>query len=222
MPKNNRPYLIIDFDSTLVQVESMEELADIVLEGRADKQEVLEKIKNITDLGMKGKLDFPTSLAQRLNLLPVTKDHLHQLVVRLRQKITPSAKQNRNFFLQNFDRIFVISGGFSDFIVPVVGDLGIQRERILANEFHFDIRGQVTGFDPDNFLAQKDGKVKQVRDLNLKDEVWVIGDGWADYQIKEGGAADKFVAFTENISRKEVKKQADMVADSFKDIIDNY
>ncbi|MBI5123762.1 hypothetical protein HZA75_07940 [Candidatus Roizmanbacteria bacterium] len=50
-----KKYFIIDFDSTFVQTETLEELANVVLKNSYNKKEILQKIKNITNLGMEGQ-----------------------------------------------------------------------------------------------------------------------------------------------------------------------
>jgi D-3-phosphoglycerate dehydrogenase len=47
----------------------------------------------------------------------------------------------------------------------------------------------------------------------------VIGDGYTDFEIKESGLANKFYAFTENVSRPKVTSQADHIAPSFDEIL---
>ena len=46
--KSPQYYIAIDFDSTFMQVEALEELADIVLKKAPEKPRVLEEIKQIT------------------------------------------------------------------------------------------------------------------------------------------------------------------------------
>ncbi|MGV3540793.1 MAG: phosphoglycerate dehydrogenase, partial [Rufibacter sp.] len=67
------------------------------------------------------------------------------------------------------------------------------------------------GFDRNNPLTQNQGKAKQIKALGLDGEIYVIGDGYTDYEIKEAGIADKFYAFTENVSRDRVVGKADHV-----------
>src|SRR3989338_4121409 len=55
-------YFIIDFDSTFIQTEGLEELAEVVLKDNPKKEEILEEIKKITNLGMEGKIGFRESL----------------------------------------------------------------------------------------------------------------------------------------------------------------
>ena len=52
------PNLIIDFDSTFVTVEALDELAKICLKENSQKEKILKKIQKTTKLGMEGKIDF--------------------------------------------------------------------------------------------------------------------------------------------------------------------
>jgi D-3-phosphoglycerate dehydrogenase len=58
-----------------------------------------------------------------------------------------------------------------------------------------------------------------MKELNLQGEVFVIGDGYTDYQIREAGLASKFFAFTENVSRTNVTEKADHIAPSFDEVL---
>ncbi len=212
-------YFIIDFDSTIIQTEGLEELAEIVLKDSPKKKEILEKIKAITNLGMEGKIGFTESLNKRLKLLKINKSHLEILAKVLKKKISPSVLRNKLFFKTFKDRIYIITGGFKEFVTPVATKLGIPKNHILANTFKFDTKGNVLGFDAKNPLSQESGKVKAVEALNLKGEIIVIGDGFTDLQIKNLGAAKKFIAFVENINREVVSKKADQIAGSFDEFL---
>jgi len=59
-------YFVIDFDSTFTQVEALDELAKISLQGDDELPEVLSNIQNITHQGMEGKISFRKSLEQRI------------------------------------------------------------------------------------------------------------------------------------------------------------
>ena len=74
MKKNNKKYLVIDFDSTFVKCEALPELAEICLCDNPQKKLIKEEVEKITDLGMEGKITFPESLKRRLALLPLTKN----------------------------------------------------------------------------------------------------------------------------------------------------
>lgn len=207
-------YYIIDFDSTFTRVEALDILCEISLRDSEDKDEVLTEIRRLTDLGMEGKMPLAESLETRIKLLRAHQSHLNELIDILKTKVSDSFQRNKDFLQKYADQIIIISNGFKDFIEPIVTQFGIKPENIYANEFKFDKNGNITGLDKDNILAENKGKARQIKELNLKGEIHVLGDGYTDYEIKEEGVADKFFAFTENISRENVLSKADYVTPS--------
>ncbi len=212
-------YFVIDFDSTFTKVEAFDVLADISLEGHPEKETLKQKIKDITNQGMDGSLSFRESLEQRLAILAPNKTHLQQLVKVLREKVSDSFKRNREFFETFSNQIYIISNGFHAFIDPIVTEFGIKPENILANRFVFDDAGRVIGFDKDNPLSANNGKVEQLKRLSLPGDVYVIGDGYTDYEIKHAGLANKFYAFTENVERENILNKADHIAPSLDEFL---
>ena len=212
-------YFVIDFDSTFTKVEAFDVLADISLQDHPEKETRKEQIHQITNKGMDGSISFRESLEQRLNLLSPSKHHLDPLIQRLKGSVSESFKRNKDFFQTYADNIFIISNGFREFIEPIVTEYGIKPQNILANEFRFDSTGKVVGFDMDNPLSANGGKVEQLKKLNLPGDVYVIGDGYTDYEIKHAGLANKFYAFTENVERENVKSKADHIAPSLDEFL---
>ncbi len=218
MQKQNT-WFILDFDSTFTQVEAMEELAAISLKNDPDKEDVIEKIKQLTDMAMDGKMPFNKSLKARIALLSAKKYHLNMLVNRLRKKVSVSFARNKSFFKTYEGRVLIVSGGFKEFIEPVVKSYNISADCVYANTFTYDKKNNIIGADEENFLAQDNGKVKLLKHLKLKGDVYVIGDGFTDYQIREAGLCKRFFAFTENIKRPLVIEKADAVAPSLDEIL---
>ncbi|AYB33921.1 phosphoglycerate dehydrogenase [Chryseolinea soli] len=212
-------YFVIDFDSTFTKVEAFDVLADISLKDHPDKEQRKDQIVSITNQGMNGSISFRESLEKRLNLLAPSQHHLGPLIALLKDKVSESFKRNREFFVNYADNIYIISNGFREFIEPIVTEFGIKPENILANEFRFDTEGRVIGFDTDNPLSANNGKVEQLKRLNLPGDVYVIGDGYTDYEIKHSGLANKFYAFTENVERENVLKQADHITPSLDEFL---
>ena len=213
------PYLVFDFDSTFTQVEGLDELADIALAGQPNQAEVVAQIRALTDRGMSGEIGLQDSLRQRLALLGAHRRHLAPLIERLQGKVSESIRRNGDFFRQFADRIYVVSSGFREFIEPVVAAFGIAPGHVLANTFTFDAAGNITGCDPGNVLSQDGGKIRQLVLLDLAGPVYVLGDGYTDYQIREAGLADKFFAYTENVARPRVVAQADEVLPTFDEFL---
>ena len=213
------PQFVIDFDSTFTQVEALDILGEISLDKHPEKESRLQKIKEVTDLGMAGELSLRESLEARIQILDAQKHHLDELVQRLKKKISKSINRNKVFFEQYADKTFIISNGFKDFIIPVVTELGIKPEHVFANDFVFDEKGKIIDFNRENVLSSNGGKVKQIEQLRLEGEIHMIGDGYTDYEVKKAGVAKKFYAFTENIERDSVKANADHIAPSFDEIL---
>ncbi|MEQ8245276.1 phosphoglycerate dehydrogenase [Fulvivirga sp.] len=219
MSKGNKKYFIIDFDSTFTQVEALDILGEISLKDSPERASRLQQIKDITDKGMNGSFSFRESLEQRISILNAHKNHLPKLVEELKKVVSTSFKRNADFFEKYADRIYIISNGFKDFIVPIVGDYYIKPENVCANEFEFDTDGNIIGFDKENVLSSNKGKVEQLKSLELKGDIYVIGDGYTDYEIKAAGLANKFYAFTENVERANVTENADHITPSFDEFL---
>ena len=212
-------YFIIDFDSTFTKVEAFDVLAEISLRDHPEYKNRTQQVVEITNQGMSGALSFRESLERRLALIGAEKRHLPLLVEELKKLVSESFKRNRDFFQTHASEIFIISNGFKEFIEPVVTEYGIKPENIFANTFEFDASGKITGFDRNNPLSVNNGKVEQIRKLNLPGDVYVIGDGYTDYEIKHSGLANKFFAFTENVEREQVVSRADHVAPSLDEFL---
>lgn len=212
-------YFIIDFDSTFTQVEGLDELASIALAGKSNKEEVVAKIRQLTEAGMNGELSFSEALRQRIQLLSANKSHIEALVSFLQTKISDSFHRNKEFLTNFSDKILIVSSGFKEFIVPVVTAYGIKEENVYANTFEFDADGNIIGVDNDNVLAQDGGKVKLLETLNLEGHVSAIGDGITDYELREKGVANRFYAFVENVERENVTQKADFVIKSLDEFL---
>ena len=202
---------VFDFDSTLTRVEALDVLAEMSLQGRLNREDVIEEIQKVTNLGIDGDISFTESLERRIRLLKAHKDHLGPLVKELREKISKSIASNKEFFEKFSDDIYVISCGFKEFIDPIVEEFNIPTERVYANTFKFDDEGFIVGFDEENVLATHNGKIECLKQLDLQGEVQVIGDGYSDYVMREAGIAHKFFAYTENVHRDKAADNADHV-----------
>lgn len=216
-------YFILDFDSTFVKVEALDMLAEISLAGDKSMDAKLTRVKALTEQAMNGSLAFGRSLKHRITLLNANKEHIAHLVKKLEREVSQSVKGNRNFFRKYAENIIIVSGGFKEYIVPVVAKYGIVEENVYANTFRFDKKGNITGYDSSNCLCRQNGKVKQLAELKqqgrLTGEVIAIGDGHTDYELKKSGLVDKFYVFTENIRRGSVVKNADHIVPSFDEFL---
>ncbi|MBI5883371.1 MAG: phosphoglycerate dehydrogenase [Elusimicrobia bacterium] len=210
---------IIDFDSTFIQVEALDELAARCLKGRPGAEATLQRFREITEKGMKGEIPFSESLRRRLGLIRPDRKHLASLTRFLKRRVTRSFARNKDFFKKFGRDIYVVSGGFKDYMLPVLTPMGIPADHIFGNTFVFDEAGSVAGFDEKNPLCRDDGKAVVVRGLGLTGDISIIGDGWTDWEMKGACPGSRFVAFTENASRGSVSGKADAVARSFDEFL---
>tara|TARA_Y100001960_G_scaffold125620_1_gene133997 strand:- start:622 stop:1284 length:663 start_codon:yes stop_codon:yes gene_type:complete len=212
-------YIIIDFDSTFITEESLDELAKYKLRDQPDSQTMLNKIKSLTNAGMNGDIPFKQSLDERMEVLNLNRSDINSVSKILSECVTPSFTKNKSFFIENNNKIMILSGGFKELIVPIVDDFGILSSNVFANDFIYNSSEQITGINQDNIMSKNGGKVKQSKLLSIHGTVHVIGDGYTDYEIKLDGPATHFFAFTENVERKNICKLADLTLSNFDDYI---
>ena len=212
-------YIIIDFDSTFITEESLDELAKYKLRDQPDSQTMLNKIKSLTNAGMNGDIPFKQSLDERMEVLNLNRSDINSVSKILSECVTPSFTKNKSFFIENNNKIIILSGGFKELIIPIVDDFGILRSNVFANDFIYNSSEQITGINQDNIMSKNGGKVKQSKLLSIHGTVHVIGDGYTDYEIKLDGPATHFFAFTENVERKNICELADLTLSNFDDYI---
>ncbi len=212
-------YIIIDFDSTFISRESLDMLAESCLFKQKNHLETIEKIEKITEQAMSGEINFKDSLHQRIKLIKATKDDVSKVSKGLNEVVTKSFLRNKKFIKKNNDKIFFISGGFREMLIPSLKNFGVHEEHIFGNDFIYNNDNEIIGFNHDNPLSSENGKAKIVEMLSLEGEVHAIGDGFNDYLLKKSGKVSRFFAFTENVYRKEVCAVSDKVLTSFEEYI---
>ncbi len=213
------PVFIFDFDSTLVRIETLEALADIALSDAPDAAAKKVEIAALTDQAMSGQVDFGTALRRRLELLALTRGQVETLTDRILDEASASIRRNVDFFERHAERVYILSGGFREVIAPLAARLGIAADHVLANDLIYDDEGRVTGVDDANPLSRDNGKPEVIKALNLTGPVVMVGDGWTDAEVKLAGAADRFYAFTEVVSRPKVVEVADATAASLDEVL---
>ncbi len=205
--------------STIVQAESLDELAAISLRRHPERAAILREIASLTERAMDGAIPYQEALITRIELLEATREHVGALVKVLKRRISQSFLRNKSFLRDNRERILIVSGGFHEVIVPVVERLGLTAENVRANSFTYDRKGRITGVDTNNVLSRDNGKPDLIKSLKLKGPVVLIGDAMTDLQAREQGAVDLFYAFTENVRREPVVEVADREIASFDEFL---
>lgn len=211
--------LLIDFDSTFVSVESLEELANLTLED-PDSQEALKaEVGKLTDDAMNGTIAFGEALNQRLRLLKASRGDLPPLIERLRSRISDSFVRDRERLVAASSQIWIISGGFHEYVEPVVEEFGIPKDHVVANRFRYD-GDQIVGADARNPLAHDGGKVTVAKKLHLKSPIYVLGDGMTDLELELAGVAERCFISTENVRRPIVLAAGGLEVKGLSDVLD--
>ncbi|MGE5695743.1 MAG: phosphoserine phosphatase SerB [Candidatus Sericytochromatia bacterium] len=186
--------IVFDVDSTLIQQEVIEMLADRV--GARDA------VAAITDAAMRGELDFAESLRQRvatLKGLPVSV--LDEVADEL--ELTPGARTTLRTLRRLGFRCGVVSGGFRQVIDPLAHEL--MLDFVAANELEI-VDGVLTGrlVGP---IIDRPGKAKALRDFAQQagvpmEQTVAVGDGANDIDML--AAAGLGVAFNAKPALREV------------------
>lgn len=131
--RRNRRLIVFDMDSTLIQVEVIDELARAAGVG--------EQVSAITEAAMRGELDFKESFRRRLALLEgLDASVLEEIAARL--PITEGAERLITTLKRLGYRVGILSGGFTYFARRLQERLGVDC--VSANEL--EIRdGRLTG-----------------------------------------------------------------------------
>jgi phosphoserine phosphatase len=169
--------VLLDMDSTLIQQE--------VIDLLADKCGVGEKVAAITESAMRGELDFAQSLTARVKLLAGADVEILQ-AVKAGITLTPGARTLIRTLHKLGHKVGVVSGGFLDVIEPLLQELQIDFYR--ANRLEIS-DGKLTG----NLLGaivDKKAKADALRDFAASENVNLaqtiaIGDGANDLGMLE-------------------------------------
>lgn len=211
---------VFDVDSTLLAVESLDFAVERALSGSKDGAKRAVRLRQITDQGMAGTLDFRASLEQRLAIAGLTRAAVDEAREALRAHVTPGMADLLDALRAKGHDVAAVSGGFLDLVGSALADLDFSAGDIRANRFVFDGEA-VTGFDRNNPLSRSGGKgqvVAALKALTGKPLAIMIGDGMTDYEAFASGAADSFIGFGAIASRAPVKAKAPAYAESVDDL----
>lgn len=177
---------VMDMDSTLINIECIDEIADMM--------NIKPQVSEITESAMRGEIDFATSLKKRVALLKGLPETALQRVIDERLQANPGAHEWIAACRANNIKTMVVSGGFTLFASHVKEMLGLDYA--VANNLEI-VGGKLTG----NILGDiVDAERKAQELIKLRDHLGLttsqtiaIGDGAND--LKMLSAATVGVAF---------------------------
>lgn len=208
------PAFIFDFDSTLVSVESLDELLEMSVrrqEKGSEAQAIMDRIHVITDEGMEGGIDLRTSISRRLALARPMRDDLLRLEERMPETITKGMDAVIRTIHTHGGSVFIVSGAIRSLIEPVADVLQIPRDHCFANEPVFNHAGGLTDV-ADGPLATGHGKTEVIRSLvasgKIAGPVVMIGDGASDIHPFLSGIAHHFIGVGIHAVRSTVEQRS--------------
>lgn len=188
MYRRMRRLICFDMDSTLIQTECIDELAE--------RAGVGAEVRAITERAMRGEIDFKESFTERVALLKGLNVNVMQEIAE-NLPITEGVPRLMKVLKRYGYKIAILSGGFTFFGEYLQRLYGIDY--VYANELEVDDDGRLTG----RYVGEiVDGKRKaellrliaQVEKVNLAQTI-AVGDGANDLpMISEAGLGIAFHA----------------------------
>ena len=171
----NKKLLISDMDGTIIENETLNDIANFLGKG--------DQVKKITDLGLKGRLDFSTSLENRVHLLK----GLRLCSLEEAKRIVTFKKGAKKLFKvlkeKNFTTVLV-SGGFKPITTYVQKYLSMDYEYsntfgVIGDLFDGTTNGPIINANYKEKIVNK-----LLKKLNLnKNQIVGIGDAANDMNM---------------------------------------
>ena len=167
--------LISDMDGTIIENETLNDIANFLGKG--------DQVKKITDLGLKGRLDFSTSLENRVNILK----GLRLSSLEEAKRIVTFKKGAKKLFQVLKDNNFttvLVSGGFKPITTYVQKYLAIDYEYsntfgVIGDLFDGTTNGPIINANYKEKIVNK-----LLKKLNLKqNQIVGIGDAANDMNM---------------------------------------
>jgi phosphoserine phosphatase len=186
--------IVFDVDSTLIQGE--------VIEMLAERAGALAAVAEVTEAAMRGELDFAESLHKRVaTLAGLPAEVLDDVADQI--ELTPGARTTIRTLRRLGFHCGIVSGGFRQVIEPLAHEL--MMDFVAANDLEI-VDGKLTGrvIGP---VIDRPGKAKALRDFAQQagvpmEQTVAVGDGANDIDML--AAAGLGVAFNAKPALREV------------------
>ena len=170
--RRNRRLVVFDMDSTLIEAEVIDLLADVAGAG--------EKVADITERVMRGELDFNASFRERLAMLKGLDESVLEGIAE-KLPMTEGTERLISSLKALGYRTAILSGGFTYFARHLQSKLGIDY--VFANELDIE-DGKVTG-KVKGEIVNGERKAELLKQIAEKegvelDQVIAVGDGAND------------------------------------------
>ncbi len=180
LPKRDSPakLLIADMDSTIIQCECLDELADLAGFGA--------EVSNITERAMSGELDFEAALRERVKMLAGLPEEVLLTAYRERIQLMPGARILVQTMKANGATTALVSGGFTFFTSRVAEQVGFDNN--FGNTLEIS-NGTLTGRVTEPILgrsAKLEALERLCTDQGIEyEDTIAVGDGANDLAMIE-------------------------------------
>ena len=170
--RRNRRLVCFDMDSTLIQAEVIDKLAELAGVGEA--------VSAITESAMRGEIDFNTSFKKRMAMLEgLSEDVLREVAVNL--PITKGAHRLFKALKYYGFKTAILSGGFTYFAEYLQKELGIDY--VHANQLEIKDGALTGGYIGD--IVDGNKKAEHLKSIAAKEGIHLnqtiaVGDGAND------------------------------------------
>ena len=171
----NKKLLISDMDGTIIENETLNDIANFLGKG--------DQVKKITDLGLKGRLDFSTSLENRVHLLKGLRLSSLEEAKRI-VTFKKGAKKLFKVLKENNFTTVLVSGGFKPITTYVQKYLSMDYEYsntfgVIGDLFDGTTNGPIINANYKEKIVNK-----LLKKLNLnKNQIVGIGDAANDMNM---------------------------------------
>jgi phosphoserine phosphatase len=168
--------LITDMDSTLINIECVDEIADFV--------GVKPQVAAITEAAMRGEIDFAASLTQRVSLLDGLDVSALERVYNERLQLNPGAEVLIAGLKTRDIKTALVSGGFTFFTERLKSRLNLDYTlaNVLSvnnNKLEGSVKGDIVGAEAKKFYL-----LQLCEELNIQPQQAIaMGDGANDLQM---------------------------------------
>ncbi len=178
--------LVMDMDSTLITIETIDELADLV--GKK------EEVAAITAKAMRGEIEYDQSLRDRVAVLKGLPESVLDRVYEERVRLSPGAEKLIAGVKRAGLKILLVSGGFTHVTERLRARLGLDwtKSNTLKVENGM-LTGELVGTIV-NAMGKREALLAISEELRItKDQIIAMGDGAND--LKFMGEAGVSIAY---------------------------
>lgn len=201
--KRRGKLFFVDCDSTLSEIEGIDELA------RARGDAVFAEVVNLTEAAMNGEVPLDEVFGRRMELIQPDAAACAVVTQRYLETINPGMRSLIRGLKQRGWLPVIISGGFAPLIEPLACELEINH--VEAVPLYLNPDGTYAGYGTRYPTTRNGGKNEVIREWSqamLPEKMVMMGDGISDLETK--GEVDLFIGYGGVVARDKVRSGADI------------